>query len=141
LGNENLNRMHKLQVLKDLSIASTALDIVPISQGSVWTFRVIWWSCGSVIGNRKREGYSVTKPIKRRNLTAVTFHNPVLWDTALWFPKLRGNYCLYFELGTQAEDEEKVSNFHNFVTLTKCKVKTPWRWCRCIETNMSAYDK
>ena len=32
------------------------------------------------------------------------------------------------------------NNFNNFVTLTKYKVKTPWRWCRCIETCRSAYD-
>jgi len=28
----------------------------------------------------------------------------------------------------------------NIVTLAKHKVKTPWRWCRCIETCRSAYD-
>jgi hypothetical protein len=30
-------------------------------------------------------------------------------------------------------------NFNNFVTLTKHKFRTPWRWCRCIETCRSAY--
>jgi len=84
LGNENLNGKHKLHVSQELCISATALDIVPISQGSVWTLRVIWWSCGSVMGNRKREGYLVRKPIKLRNLTAVTFQTPVLWDMTLW---------------------------------------------------------
>jgi len=31
-------------------------------------------------------------------------------------------------------------NFNNFVTLAKYKVKTCWRWCRCIKTCRSAYD-
>jgi len=29
-------------------------------------------------------------------------------------------------------------NFNNFVTLTKHKLKIPWRWCRCNETRRSA---
>jgi len=31
-------------------------------------------------------------------------------------------------------------NFNNFVTWAKYKFKTPWRWCRYIETFRSAYD-
>ena len=31
-------------------------------------------------------------------------------------------------------------NFNNFVPLAKYNVKTPWGWCRCIETRRSAYD-
>jgi len=27
-----------------------------------------------------------------------------------------------------------------FITSAKQKVKTPWRWCRCIETYRSTYD-
>lgn len=129
MGNETLNRKHKLQVSQELCVASTALDIVPISQGSVWTFKVIWWSCESVIGNRKREDYLVRKLIKRRNLTVVTVHNPVLWDTAMWLPKFRRNYCLYFELRTQAEDEEKVSKlFYKYWCSNECtfSAKTTW---------------
>jgi len=32
------------------------------------------------------------------------------------------------------------NNFNNLVILAKYKVKTPWRWCRCIEANRSTYD-
>jgi len=32
------------------------------------------------------------------------------------------------------------NNFQNLVTLAKYKVKTPWRWCRCIETCRSTYN-
>jgi len=31
-------------------------------------------------------------------------------------------------------------NFNKIVILAKYKVKTPWRWCRCIKTCRSAYD-
>jgi len=35
----------------------------------------------------------------------------------------------------------KKIDFTKFVvTLAKQKNKTPWRWCRCIETCRSAYD-
>ena len=93
------------------------------------SFRVIWWFCGSVIGNRKGGGYLVRKPIKRRNLTAVTFHTPVLWDMVLWLPKLRGNYCLYFELKSQTEDEEKVTKLsYEFWCFNKYIFSTTTMW-------------
>jgi len=53
-------------------------------------------------------------------------------------------YRLYFIIQQQSHEHFNLLillsyNFNNFVTLEKHNIKTPWSWCRCIETCRSAY--
>jgi len=54
-------------------------------------------------------------------------------------------YRLYFIIQQQSHEHFYLlivlsCNFNNFVTLEKHNVKTPWSWCRYIETCRSAYS-